>query len=108
MGSGLRRTLGEEYVEIGLGRKRKVEKTDHIYDSDTYKKEVERLGPQMFRKLAFVVFRALFPYLFKKLSHYRQKTVQNKEHKTATDFLPSLEELWEDVFSKVHLAIFLH
>jgi hypothetical protein len=48
LGKGLRRTLGEEYVEIGLAKQSRTERSDFIYDSDYYKDEVARLGPRTY------------------------------------------------------------
>ena len=73
MGKGLRRTLGEEYVEIGIAKENHVVASDNIYDSDYYKEEVTRFGPDFLHKLTFILCRTLIPYAFSKFSHYRTK-----------------------------------
>ena len=73
MGKGLRRTLGEEYVEIGITKESRVVQSDNIYDSDYYKDEVTRFAPGFLHKLTFILCRTLIPYTFAKLSHYRTK-----------------------------------
>ena len=82
MGKGLRRTLGEEYVEIGITKENQVVNSDNIYDSDYYKDEVTRFSPGILHKLVFILCRTLIPYAFSKLSHYRTKISQNKTNKT--------------------------
>ena len=55
MGKGLRRTLGEEYVEIGITKESRVAQSDNIYDSDYYKDEVTRFAPGFLHKLTFIL-----------------------------------------------------
>ncbi|CAG9331787.1 unnamed protein product [Blepharisma stoltei] len=103
----VKQTMGQEYVSSSIADLGKVAKIKRVLVSTNYPKAAQFFRPGLVKMCLYILVKTVFPYAIKKWSRRSEAKSRNTENKSWYDCLPSAEEIWDEILSKAHLALFL-